>query len=60
MKTVAFDTINQSFIDNRINLICDLKPFFNEIDLSKENSIMIPGEQAMKLANQSIKMFSIE
>lgn len=38
----------------------DLSKLFNSIDLSKNNSVMIPGNEAMKIANQSVKMFSIE
>ena len=53
------DNINGNCNDN-INLIVDLSKLFDEIDLKFTNSIMIPGQKAMKLADLSIKIFSLE
>jgi hypothetical protein len=47
-------------IQNQINLTLDLEEFFNEINLKEINSVMIPGNKAMELANLSAKMFYIE
>jgi len=47
-------------IQNQINLTLDLEEFFNEINLKEINSVMIPGNKAMELANLSSKMFYIE
>ena len=38
----------------------DLEKFFSEILLEKTNTIMIPGKEAMHLANLSAKIFNIE
>jgi len=43
-----------------IHIGIDLNNFFSDIQLSKTNSIMIPGKVAMELANVSIKMFHTE
>lgn len=43
-----------------INLILDLKYFFDKFSLSDTNSVMIPGKLAMELANDSVKMFRLE
>lgn len=45
---------------NNINIDIDLAQFFNEIDLQKDNTLMIPGKKAMDLANLSIKLFQIK
>lgn len=45
---------------NQINIGMDLNKFFANIKLAETNSIMIPGELAMKLANYSTKLFYIE
>lgn len=47
-------------IQNQINLTLDLEQFFSEINLKEINSVMIPGNDAMELANLSSKMFYIE
>ena len=53
--------INGHFNDeNQIDLVMDLSKLFSVIDLSETNSIMIPGEQAMRMADLSVKLFSIE
>lgn len=45
---------------NQIDLVMDLSKLFEEIQLSQTNSIMIPGKEAMKIADLSIKTFAIE
>ena len=45
---------------NQINIGLDLNRFFANIKLAETNSIMIPGELAMKLADYSTKLFYIE
>ena len=47
-------------LQNQINLTVDLERFFSEINLKEMNSVMIPGNDAMELANLSSKMFYIE
>jgi hypothetical protein len=47
-------------LQNQINLTLDLERFFSEINLKEMNSVMIPGNDAMALANLSSKMFYIE
>jgi hypothetical protein len=43
-----------------INIGIDLKNFFSNINLSETNSVMIPGKQAMQLADYSKKIFYIK
>ncbi|WP_298304098.1 MbnP family protein [Flavobacterium sp.] len=45
---------------NQIVLEMDLSKLFEEINLSKTNSIMIPGKEAMKIADLSTIIFTIE
>lgn len=45
---------------NQINLVMDLSKLFEEIKLSDTNAIMIPGKEAMKIADLSTKLFSVE
>ena len=40
-----------------INLAIDLNDFFSNVQLSKTNSVLIPGKTAMQLADFSVKMF---
>ena len=47
-------------LQNQINLTLDLERFFSEINLKEMNSVMIPGNDAMELANLSSKMFYVE
>lgn len=51
------DNINNN---NKIILQVDLAKLFDEIHLIETNSIMIPGKEAMKIADESVKMFSVE
>jgi len=46
--------------DKNIHIGIDLSPFFSNIDLWKTNSIMIPGKEAMQLADYSTKMFYLK
>jgi hypothetical protein len=43
-----------------INIIADLENLLSEISLKETNSIMIPGQAAMEIADLSAKIFSIE
>lgn len=43
-----------------INIGIDLKKFFSTIKLTETNSVMIPGKEAMQLADESVKMFHLE
>lgn len=45
---------------NQIFLKVDFGKLFSEISLKQTNTIMIPGKDAMKIADLSTKMFSIE
>ena len=45
---------------NQINLTLALEKFFSEINLKETNSVMIPGNKALELANISSKMFHVE
>lgn len=51
------DNINSN--DN-INLVVDLSKLFDEVDLKTTNSIMIPGQKAMKIADLSVNMFRLQ
>jgi hypothetical protein len=44
----------------QLSIAIDLNDFFSNIKLSETNSIMIPGKQAMQLADYSTKMFRLE
>ena len=46
--------------NNELIIQVDLAKLFNEIQLSQTNTIMIPGKEAMKIADLSTKIFSIE
>ena len=45
---------------NEVSVAVDLSKLFNEIDLKQNNSIMIPGKEALKIADLSFKIFNIE
>ena len=45
---------------NQINIGIDLNNFFSNIHLSETNSVMIPCNQAIELADYSTKLFYIE
>lgn len=44
---------------NHFILLADAREWFNEIQLSKTNSIVIPGEAAVQMANQYAGMFKL-
>jgi hypothetical protein len=44
----------------QLTIAIDLNDFFSNIKLSETNSIMIPGKEAMQLADYSTKMFHLE
>lgn len=46
--------------NSKILIQVDLAKFFDTIQLAQVNTIMIPGKEAMKIADLSTKMFSIE
>lgn len=50
--------VNYNKNDN-INLVVDLSKLFDEIDLKTTNSIMIPGQKAMTIADLSVNMFRL-
>jgi hypothetical protein len=59
----AMRNVNINFNDNNknhVNLVMDLGKLFSEISLKETNTIMIPGKEAMKIANLTTKLFSIE
>ena len=60
----AFRNVNFNFNDNYDNnefiIQVDLAKLFDEIHLQKTNSIMIPGNEAIKIADLSVNMFSIK
>lgn len=54
---------NINFYENlngEILLKVNLYKLFETINLEENNSIMIPGKEAMKMADESVKMFSVE
>ncbi|KAB1157702.1 MbnP family protein [Flavobacterium luteum] len=55
IRKVQLEAKNQE-----IDVSIDVSEFFSAIKLSKINSIMIPGKEAMELADYSIKMFKTE
>lgn len=58
MRSLKIDY--KSIDKEEINLILDLGKLFSEISLKDINTIMIPGKDAMKIADLSTKLFSLE
>ncbi|MCX6182809.1 MAG: hypothetical protein NT150_12870 [Bacteroidetes bacterium] len=56
LRTITLPVANTKEIE--INI--DLARFFENIDLSKSNSIMIPSKEAMKIADSCAKIFSVK
>ena len=59
----AMRSVSIKFNDNtknQINIVMDLGKLFSEISLKDCNNIMIPGKEAMRIADLSAKIFSIE
>ena len=53
--------IQKNQIQNEeIKIIADIGNLFSEISLKETNSIMIPGQAAMEIADLSAKIFSVE
>ena len=57
MRKIVLEAKNPT---SSIEINIDIASLFSEIALSKTNSIMIPGKQAMEIADYSTKMFTIE
>jgi len=58
MRQIKFDLDRKAEKDISIGI--DLFSFFSNVKLSNTNSIMIPGKQAMMLANYSTQMFYLQ
>jgi len=57
LRTLKFPI---SHNQKKLTLVVDLETFFDEIILKENHSIMIPGEEASRLADTSVKMFSLK
>lgn len=55
LRTVVLQPLRN---DNIITVNIELSRFFNEIELSKTNSVMVPGDLTMKLSDLAVKMFT--
>ncbi len=60
MRKVEIICNDNSNKNSNISIGMELKDFFSNIELSKTNSIMIPGKAAMELADESVKMFHLK
>lgn len=60
MKSIEIPIIKSQIPNNKINLVLDLGKLFSEISLKETNTIMIPGKEAIKIADLTTKLFSIE
>ncbi|WP_395043823.1 MbnP family protein [Flavobacterium sp.] len=60
MKIVEIPIEKLQIPNNEIKVIMDLGKLFSAINLKEVNSIMIPGKEAMKIADLSAKIFSVE
>lgn len=56
----AMRTIELNCKEDKIIIDIDLADFFNEIDLSTDNSLMIPDKKALKLADNFKTTFRVE
>ncbi len=45
---------------NNLDIAIDVAAFFSELQLATTHTVMIPGKQAITLADTSVKMFNIE
>ena len=50
---------NQDAIRQEVTIAVDFSLFFGNLSIATQNSIMIPGKEAMQLADYSTSMFSI-
>jgi hypothetical protein len=57
MRELKFDLDNKA--DGNIDIGIDLYRFLSHLELKQTNSVMIPGKEAMKLADYSTEMFYI-
>lgn len=57
IQTVHLDT--KKNIIKTLDIVMDLQAWFNQVDLSKENTILMPGPAAMNMAKRYKQMFSI-
>lgn len=60
MRKIEISILKSQIPTNEIDIAIDLNDFFSNVNLSKTNSVMIPGKVAMELANDSVKMFHLE
>lgn len=60
MKSIEIPIIKSQIPNNIINLVLDLGKLFSEISLKETNTIMIPGKEAIKIADLTTKLFSIK
>lgn len=60
IKEVKIPISQHQILNNIIPIQVDLAKVFDSIQLSKINSVMIPGKEALKIADLSTKMFFIE
>ncbi len=56
LQTISLSVMNKSSIE----IIVDIEKFLNQIDLTAMNTIMSPGEKAVKLASLYMTIFSIK
>ena len=45
---------------NSLSVVADLSKIFQNVKLADQNSIMIPGKEAMKIADYAAEMFTVE
>ncbi len=55
----AIRTIELKPINSNLEINMDVAELFKSIKLAENNSIMIPGEKAMELADKAVGMFSV-
>lgn len=57
IQTIHLDA--KKDIKKDLDIVMDLMAWFKQVDLSKENTILMPGPAAMNMANRYKHMFSI-
>jgi hypothetical protein len=60
MRTIEIPIEKSKNPKNELYIIMDLGKLFSEISLKETNTIMIPGKEAMNIADLVSKLFSIE
>ena len=60
MKSVEIQINQHQILENSIKVTVELSKLFDKIQLSQTNSIMIPGKDAMMIADLTKDIFSIE